>query len=120
MTDYVKDFQSENETGFKKYARDLVLKFDTDTNVVDGVVRWKSNNRVPPADILELWAHCEKPFDHAGSEKTRREEQKKFLNDYIEANKDRQPIEEEIAMARGAHGPGVTLVNVITGRKFKT
>lgn len=90
------------------------------TTVVDGVVRWKSNGRVPPEDILAVWHHLGLPFDYEASVRIRDKEEREFLEEYRRVNKGRKPSAEERAEARAAMGPGVKMVNVITGDEWVT
>lgn len=101
-------------------AERLLNNFSESATVTDGVVRWDSNNRVPPSDCLQLWAFCNCKFDYLKSLETGKREMGEFLAEVRRQDAGREISEEEIATARAAHGPGVTLVNAITGRKFKT
>jgi hypothetical protein len=103
----------------------LIAKFDADATVdALGVVRWKSNNNVPPNDVLTLWHAANKPFNLALSTQVRTDETAAFLQQYREAalNAPRDPeAEAERAFElRAAFGPGVTVVNAITGEKHTT
>lgn len=103
----------------QKRAQDLIAMFDTDATVdAGGVVRWNSNNQVPPKDVLELWQYVGKPFGYEASLQVQEAETAAFLAEYRRHYKG--PSAEQIAEARAAHGPGVELVDVITGRKFRT
>lgn len=96
----------------------------------NGIVRWDSNDSVPPKEILEynIYEGGKIGWDtYRKSEKVRQEELSIFLSNYRKsqqefwsnpANKEAQ--EEQIADARGALGPGVTLVDVVSGHKFTT
>ena len=94
------------------------------TFIQDGAVRWSSNGRCLPAD-------CVRDLVDAGlitaatAERTtdaREIELLEFIQDYrrAQANRSAEQIAEERAMARGAMGPGVRMVNVITGERFTT
>jgi hypothetical protein len=99
------------------------LEIYADANVSnDGVARWKSNNAVPPADIVAVWAANDKYVDVAACDAARDVDTARFFAEYRAAQRRRTPeqIAEERAMARGAHGPGVELVNVLTGERYRT
>lgn len=101
----------------------LLAKFATDATVGrDGVVRWNSNNRVPPQEVLDLWAGHGKIFDMTASQSVRDEETSAAIEEYRRNMQNLSPEQEAEmrAEARAAHGPGVELVNVFTGRKFTT
>lgn len=120
LGEYLGNYISARYPLFFEDAEGMINKFDNESEVVDGIVRWKSNKSIPPVDILQIWAFCEKPFDYSASEIQRQVEVRDFLEQY-RAQEAQNPVsEEQIAMARGAHGSGVTLVNAITGRKFTT
>jgi len=80
----------------------------------EGVIRWKSNDRVPFDDLLEnagvdtdTRQRCRVARD-ADTEKT--------LSEYREAMKNHVPSDEEMYEMRAAFGPGAKVVNVITGK----
>ena len=106
--------RSRNAVGeIEEYGRPVIV------NVNDGVARWASNDRVPPADCFHSHGLDRIPaIDVAKSTQAREIDLDIFLADYRAAN---QTISDErIAGARAAHGPGVDLVDVITGKKFRT
>lgn len=94
----------------------------TDAN---GVVRWKSNDNVPPADILENAGLPESTV--ALSTHARDIETEDVLAEYIKQQEafwtEPQYAEaraEQLAEMRAAFGPGQEVVNVFTGRKYRT
>jgi hypothetical protein len=90
------------------------------TKDCDGVYRWNANDRVPPKDIMDLMGlDADETLLH---DTARDIDTDKHLAAYREAQATRTPeqISEEMAEARAAHGPGVTLVNVVTGHKYTT
>ena len=113
--------QQDTETGYT--IAKLLTQFD-DGRLVDGVYRWWSNDRVPFSDMLndfrDLSLLTQK--DVLKSEEARNADNEVFFAEYREAQKHRsqEQIAEERFEARAAHGPGVELVNVITGEKYTT
>jgi hypothetical protein len=101
-------------------AERTLNNFSESATVSGGVVRWNSNNRVPPSDCLQLWAFCNCKFDYLKSLEVGKRELGEFLSEVRKQDAGREISEEEIATARAAYGPGVDLMNVITGRKFRT
>jgi len=89
-----------------------------DATIKNGVIRWKSNNSVPPADLVDHAVKIGLPVNAAKSHATRDKETRAFLRQYRRNYKG--PSAEERAEARAAHGPGVALTNVITGHKWTT
>lgn len=92
-----------------------------ETNEVTGpVVRWNSNDRVPFEDMLTKFLNQNlidtQTFNN--SVRTRKEELAAFLAEY--ARNYRGPSDEERFEARASLGPGVKMVNVITGHRWTT
>lgn len=98
-------------------AYKLIGKFE-DATVTDGIPRWKSNNSVPPQDILEFWEYMNLPFDFEKAELTREMETAKFLAEYRARNTGRQRTQEELYEMRAAFGPGAVIIDAITGDKI--
>lgn len=116
MNSYIQNLSSE-----MKWRRDeserLITKFDTDATVdSNGVVRWNSNNSVPPTDILELWQYVGKNFNFELSMKVRDEEITASLNEYRKRMANYEMSNEERAELIAVHGKGARIVNVITGK----
>ena len=94
------------------------------TTIRNNEIRWNSNNRCLPADCVE------ELYDAGLINSTvvlvtadaRDAETKQFLAEYRTAQANRTPeqVAEERAMARGAMGAGVDVINVFTGEKFAT
>ena len=94
------------------------------THRKDGAVRWNSNGQCLPKDCVQdlLDANL---ISAATAERTndmREIELIEFFQNYrqAQANRTAEQIQEERAMARGAMGSGVKMVNVITGETFYT
>lgn len=97
-------------------ARD---RFVRDATVKEGVVRWKENGRVPPADILAQWAGLNLPFDLAKSNAAQDADTAAFLKAYRAQPRRRVSAEERYEM-RAAFGSGKRVVNILTGRVTRT
>jgi hypothetical protein len=97
----------------------LRQKFFDDTYLSNVVPHWKSNNQIPPKDILEFWAYCGHPFDFEQAEIARELETDRFLEEYRARMANHVPSGEELYEMRAAFGPGETVVNVITGQVTK-
>ena len=85
-----------------------------------GIVRWESNSRVPFDDMLSEFVNDGLISEETKtvSSKVRAMEVTQFLDEY--RRNYTGPTEEERFEARAAHGPGVTLVNLITGTRWTT
>lgn len=104
-----------------RYIEDFSSKTYTDNL---GVIRWLSNERVPPQEIVRVWV--EEGFldkaDEPRFDAARDEDTKAFLAEYTknQANRSPEQIAEERFEARAAHGPGVELINAFTGERYVT
>ena len=109
------------ETG---YSADKVAENFNSATVVGNVVRWNSNNSVPFGDMLNDYRTLGLIDDVQveASNKARVVDTDKVLAVYRKAQALRtdEQIAEERYEARAAHGPGVELVNVITGERIVT
>jgi hypothetical protein len=88
---------------------------------MDGyVVRWSSNDSVPPADLLEDWyrADCIDMATLRMSVKARDAEVAAFCAEY-RRRQPAQPSAEELFEMRAAFGEGAEVVNVISGRRVR-
>lgn len=115
MTNYIADLNHAHPS-FRRDAERLAVQVSDSAHstVIDGVIRWTSNGSVPPADIVALAVHVGQPVDVAKCNAARSADIAKLRAAMI-AN-DRPMSREELTEARAAHGPGVRLVNMITGR----
>lgn len=94
--------------------------FSHDFSLSNGIVRWNSNNRIPPDDILlammqdgiltETEFHANVKLSHA--------ETQVFINEYIKSRENMTADEraEERFELRAAFGPGVKVTNIFTGK----
>lgn len=83
------------------------------------MLRWKSNNSVPPQEVLDFWKYIGKRFNMTKSVAARERETKDFLKEYRKRMENYEHSAEEMAEMRAAFGEGATVVNVITGKKTK-
>lgn len=89
-----------------------------ETNEVSGpVVRWRSNDRIPFEDKLQefLGKGLIGKLELNNSVRQREIEDQAFLAEYA---RNKGPSAEERFEARAAMGPGVEMVNVITGHRW--
>ena len=94
------------------------------TFIKDGAVRWSSNGRCLPADCVRDLVDANL-ITVATAERTtdmREIELIEFFQEYRQAQRNRsaEQIAEERFEARAAMGPGVRMVNIITGETFLT
>lgn len=118
FNDYINGLKPDANPYYKEQAERLLIEFYTRATVTDGVVRWTSNDRVPPSDILEFWHHIGKKFDYEKSLKVQEEENAAFLENYRKQMENYVPSQEERYEMEAAFGKGATVVNVLTGKKI--
>lgn len=85
------------------------------TEVVDGVLRWKSSGNIPPRSCLEDFLEVGCEFD---LERTLAADAA-HLAELVQKMRDRKPSEEELFEMRAEFGRGATVVNVLTGRRIR-
>lgn len=113
---YVNDYRDSREW-LRKRALEVIDKFEEDTNIdKNGVVRWKTNNSVPPSDILELWKITGKPFNYELSLAAKDKDDAKFFASYRKQQQNRVISPEEQYEMQAAFGPNATVVDIITGK----
>lgn len=125
MIDYIAQYRSPRHKADAAEAARLRDNLISESYVDGEVLRWRTNDRVPPGDVLafaDYLAHVEgslPTFSLAKTVETGDAETAAFLEAY-RRNQPAEPTPEERVEARAAHGPGVELVDVITGRRFVT
>lgn len=95
-----------------------VRDFKNEATFEGGVMRWKTNNAVPFNDVLADAKMQGFPVDLALSRAARDKDTTEFIAEY--RKRYQPPDAEQLSEMRAAFGPGVTVVNVITGDKTKT
>lgn len=118
---YVTDLKKYEEGHFfYKEALKKIDLFDNEAYVnKDGVVRWKSNNSVPPDELLELWQYSNKEFSYENSIAIRELETSTFLAEYRRQREENGYSEEELIEMKNAFGEDAVVVDVITGEKIR-
>ena len=101
---------------FKKEAMKTADKF-MDAYVVDGIVRWKSNDRIPPQDILELWHYIGEDFDYEKSLQIGDKETQRSIQNYRRQRAKQGYSQEELFEMKAAFG-NTPVVDVLTGRRL--
>lgn len=88
--------------------------FINDAYVVRGIVRWSSNDSVPPRDVMADWDSLGVEFDYWKSVAVREDEVCASLKEYS----NRSPSPEDMSEMRAAFGEGANVVNIISGAKI--
>ena len=107
---------------WKGEAEKSVKSYFEETSTVDGVIRWNSNDRVPPTELLELWAYVGilDRYVYYKSIEVQEREQAASIQQYKEARaKQGGYSQEQLFEMRAAFGAGATVVNVLTGETIK-
>lgn len=115
MTRLLKEYMGEFGTFFQKEAAKSMSKFD-EAYVTNGVVRWKTNDRVPPKDLLELWKYGSKPFDYEESIRVSDIEIQQSIAEYKQFRAKHGYSDEERAEMKAAFG-NEPVVDVLTGKR---
>lgn len=119
MTDYISALAQPGAYHGEATRLAATLRDPAHATIDAGLIRWVSNGRVPPADVVALAAHIGLEIDTAACTAARDSETADFLAEYRKARAG-GPSAEERAEARAAFGPGTDLVDVITGHKWRT
>lgn len=84
----------------------------------DGVVRWRSNNKVMPKHCREILSHTayRSLYDEEASAEAEDAETIAFFQKYRESRRNHKVSAEERAEMTAAFGKGATVVDVITGQ----
>lgn len=124
MSNLINDLNNPRHNVHRMIPLRNLVSVVNDANVdSNGVLRWNMGNIVP-GDITELAAEV-LPSLNVNVEATaeaRDAQQSAFLAEYAEAqqNKSVEQRREEAFEMLAAFGPGVEVVNVITGEKTRT
>ena len=99
----------------------LVAEWEEKTYIgLEGEIRWISNDRVPPGDLVDEMVEFGMITSETAevSEIIRLGDTARILEEYVA---ERANMSDELARdARAAFGPGVDLVDVLTGETFRT
>jgi len=105
---------------FKVTSNEFNISRTSEVNFDGQVYRWKTNDRVPPADAIRSYGIDKLPnFSKQVHDEARDAETQAFLADYRKRMENWQPSEEQRCEMRAAYGAGAEVVNVITGKKYK-
>lgn len=101
------------ERNARREVAEACKSFKEDATVSpEGIVRWKSNNSIPPEEMLEKMCYGGCKFDFDACEELRKDEERNWLNDYCNS---RTPVsDEELFEMQSAFGKGTTVVDVIS------
>lgn len=89
----------------------------TEAEVKEGIVRWKSNNTIPPKDILEDWKRLGFPFDFGKSIRVGETESMKAMDDYIQFREENGYSQEEKNEIKAAFG-NKKVIDILTGKEI--
>ena len=122
MTRFAREWNGELGAFWQKHAHEeaerLMSQRDNIEVEEDGAAKWTSSGNYLPADVVEKLTFAGADFFSAEATAAKREAQTAaFLDSYRRNYKG--PSEEEKAEMRAAFGEGITVVNVITGKKTR-
>lgn len=97
------------------------MKYEGKFYVDGNVIRWNSNDRIPPQDCLDemLAQGLITELQVAWSKTIRKAEDEAFLNEYRERMANYEPSAEEMFEMRAAFGEGEEVVNIFTGKRIQ-
>jgi hypothetical protein len=121
VSDYIRDYQGDREP-FRSRAVDLAAKLRTAAAYNGGVGRWLSNGNAMPEDCAMFAEFLGLPVKIEQQRKAIAEEARASFDVYraARANMTAEQRAEEAAERRAAFGPGVEVVDVLTGETFRT
>lgn len=122
MTNYIQYHIAPCNDHESREAERVINKFASHAVVIDGVVTWKSNGQVPPKEMLDFWKYLGYDFDYQKSIEVQESQISMALQEYRERQNHLSSEDKalQIHEARAAVGPGVKMIDVITGRTFTT
>ena len=105
----------------RERAEELKKNLETQTTIDEkGIMRWTTNNRVPPLDCLEFAKFGLKiPVDIPASIAQGDKETQKDLQEYRIRMAEREITPEERFEMEAAFGKGTTIVDIITGKEIQ-
>ena len=115
---YIDGLKYQKSHPFRTDAERMLDAFHTDTYIENGVIRWKSSQNVPPIDILEFWNYIGFDFDYKLSIEVAQKEIEEKINSYKKRNIGKSS--ETLYEMRAAFGEGVEVIDVLTGKSYKT
>lgn len=115
---YIDGLKFKNPHPFRTDAEKMLDAFHTDVYIKNGVVRWKSNQNVPPSDILEFWNYIGFDFDFEKTKKAREKDITELLGSYTKNKKD--PSDETMYEMRAAFGKDVDVIDVVSDKHYRT
>lgn len=120
MANYAEDLRSPMRW---KRERAEFLKENIETgSTIDekGIMRWKSNNRIPPLDCLEFAAFGLKmPVNVPACVAQGDRETQEAIREYRNQAGKRNPSPEERFEMEAAFGRGEAVVDIISGRRIQ-
>lgn len=99
-----------------KEVEDAKNYFYNEANVINGIVRWKSNNAIPMDDMLEKMEYAGCTFNRELCNEIRDAEDKKFIEAYVKNRKQYGYSEEELYEIECAFGKDADIVDIFTGK----
>lgn len=103
-----------DNAAFRRDAERALGMFDETYKDDNHVVRWRSNDRVPPIELLDFWREKGKRFNYSATVRASKTEDRKFMMAYRN-----DPSRENIVEMRSVFGAGTTVVDVISGKKTR-
>lgn len=120
MSDYIRMYEEPRFVGDHEEVMRLKKNLEDNATYDQGVARWKSNGRCIPADCAAFAAYLNLPIDEEKTAAVRQQEDEAFFKEYRKRNANRKYTAEEMYEMDAAFGPGQKVVDIITGKTYKT
>jgi hypothetical protein len=118
MTDYIRAYNGEGLAFEQDSARQTAGWLRDRATITNGIIRWNSNQQVPPVECVALAVHIGLPVDIAACNRLRAAETTAFLTAYRKRR--RPPSAEERFEIRANFGSRSSVVDVVTGQVIRT
>ncbi len=120
MTNYIEQHESPRYPHQRLETERLMESVRNDATITDGVMRWHANDNVPPQEVVEFAKHIGLDVDVEKSAQVRTADFAKFAASYRKIKRTPEQESEAAFERRAAFGPGADVVDVISGRRYRT
>ncbi len=125
MSRFLREISGQLGDFWKKSAEEEVIKavkLANEDSVVetDGAIKWKKSGNYVPDDICEKLEYAGFKFNRTATKNKKDKQSAEFIKTYIENNKNRDFTEEEKIEMDATFGPDTNVVDVLSGRQYRT
>lgn len=125
MSRFQREISGSLGTFWKERAEEEVKKLleQSKTDIIvesDGAIKWKTNSNYVPDDVCEKLEYAGFKFNRTATKNKKDKQSAEFIKTYIENNKNRDFTEEEKIEMNATFGPDTNVVDVLSGRQYRT